>query len=271
MGQVVERPRRGQGHVREHPGVGSPNDPLAAHDSIVARPDVVTPLDLFSTGVSFFQNRRFDRAIQAFNLGLERNRYYRDGLFNLTQSYFAIANPQDEADSAEVSAEEMEIRDEAAGEMLATAKRLNDVDPFNEASLRLLAAAYQLTGDLDSTGAWMARIEGLPYQVQVELFQPSPNGYQLQGTITNLMEDQLTIPGLIMEFVDGEGNVIEREDIGGDTLDPDATAQFQLNPSGEGVEAWRYRPNRQSFLYRAYLTGFIFSYWRSRENPLCFS
>ena len=223
---------------------GRVQEAITAHDTVMAHADVVTALDLFSTGVSLFQYERFERAIRAFTLGLEKNRYYRDGLFNLTQSYFGIANPSDQTEGTEPTPEEMEVRQAAAVEMLAAAKRLVEIDPFNEASLRLLAAAYQLTGDLDSTSAWMERIEGLPYEVKVQQFQPSGNGYQVRGEVTNLMEDQLTIPGLIIEFVDATGNVIESETFGGDTLDPDATASFEFNPVGDGVAAWRYRLNR---------------------------
>lgn len=223
---------------------GRIGEAVTAHDTVMAHADVVTALDLFSTGVSLFRYERFERAIRAFNLGLEKNPYYRDGLFNLTQSYFGIANPSDEPEGTEPTPEEMEVRQEASVEMLAAAKRLTKIDPFNESSMRLLAAAYQMTGDQDSTMAWLERIEMLPYEVTVEQFQPSANGYQLRGEVTNLMEDPLTIPGLIMEFVDAEGKVIESETFGGDTLDPEEAASFQFDLVGEGIQAWRYRLNR---------------------------
>ena len=223
---------------------GRIQEAVAAHDTVIAHADILTALDLFSTGVSLFQYRRFERAVPAFQLGLEKNRYYRDGLFNLTQSYFALANPPDQADGVEPSAEEAAAREEAAAGMLETARRLIEIDPFNEASIRLLAAAYQLTGDLDSTGIMLERVEFLPYEVTIEQFQPSPNGYQVRGVIKNLMEDPLTIPGLVLEFVDANGKVIESEALGGDRLDPEETSPFQFNPSGEGVAAWRYRLNR---------------------------
>ena len=95
-----------------------------------------------------------------------------------------------------------------------------------------------------STIAWLERIEMLPYEVTVQQFQPLANGYQVRGEVKNLMEDQLTIPGLIMEFVDAEGKVIESETFGGDRLDPEETASFQFDLAGDGVAAWRYRLNR---------------------------
>ena len=215
---------------------------LAAYDSILAHAGVISALDLFSTGVSLFQYERFDLAAQAFTHGLAKNRFYRDGVFNLTQSYFALANPNVEEDSTVAAdPEELARRNQAAAKMLEAATRLVDIDPLNESSMRLLAAAYQLMGQQDSTVALLERIESLSYEITVERFQPANGGYYVQGRVSNLREEDVTVPDVVFEFVDAEGNVVATETIGGTRLNPEGTTEFEFTPLAEAVAAWRYR------------------------------
>ncbi len=218
---------------------GHDEEALSFTDTILAHADAMTAIGLFTAGVSLFQANRYETAVQAFRAGLEKNRYYRDGVYNLAQAYFAIANPGDSTEAP--TEEEQETRDEAAREMLDVAKRLPEIDPATESSMRLLAAAYQLNGDTTATLALLERIEALTFDVRIDLFQSSDSGYQVQGTIANPKEEETMVPDLVFEFVDLDGRVVTTETVYGRTLTSKATDRFQLSPVGEGIAAWRYR------------------------------
>ena len=218
---------------------GRDEEALAFTDTILEYAEAMTDLDIFSVGVSLFQASRHEDAIRAFEVGLQKNRYYRDGIYNLAQSYFAIANPRDSAETP--SEDEQKVRAEAASEMLDVTTHLLDIDPANENSLRLHAAAYQLNGDTAATLDMLDRIEALTFDVKIELFQPGDTGYQVQGTISNLKEEETSVPDIVFEFVSLDGLVVTSETVSGRTLTSKATDRFQLNAVGEGIAAWRYK------------------------------
>ena len=106
--------------------------------------------------------------------------------------------------------------------------------------MRLLAAAYQLNEDTTATLAMLERIEALPFDVRIELFQPTDSGFQVRGTIVNPKEEETRVPDLVFEFVDVDGRVVTTDTVSGQTLTSKATDRFQLSPVGEGIAAWRY-------------------------------
>ena len=220
---------------------------LPYYDSVLERSSELPSLEVFGIGVSMFRAKRFADASRAFSLGLEQNPFFRDGWFNLTQSYFAIANPEDERteeaqeNRPELSPEEQAVRREASSGMLKAAKELVGLDPLNESANRLLAAAFQLNEETDSTLAMMQRIDSLDVDVSVERFQSTATGYRLEGTISNLKEETVAVPKLVFEFVDAEGNVIVTEVQTASELRSGRRSRFRMSPRGEGIEGWRYR------------------------------
>jgi tetratricopeptide (TPR) repeat protein len=220
---------------------GRSEEAIQVFDTILTESEAYPAIELFTVGVTLFQVNEYDRAVRAFNLGLVKNPYLRDGLYNLTQSLFAIANPDPSETEAEPTPEEMQRRQEAADGMLDAAKRLVELDPFNAGSQRLLAAAYQLVGVEDSIIAVLQRVQGMPYEINVYAFQPSEEGNFIQGTISNLMEEQLTVPPLEFEFLDEQGQVLITETYSGATLEAKGSAEFNFSPAAPGVAAWRYR------------------------------
>ena len=220
---------------------GRDEDALTFTDTILTHADVLTDIDMFSAGVVLFQADQFEVATRAFLAGLAKNRHYRDGVYNLAQSYFALANPAGREDGEDVLSEEKKARDEATKRMLEVSQHLVEIDPSNENSLRLLAAAYQLTGDTASTRNLLEQMEELTFDVKVELFQSTDGGYQVQGTISNLKEEDTAVPDVVFEFVDTDGEVVTAETVSGTTLAPKGSARFELNPLGGGIAAWRYK------------------------------
>src|SRR5574341_28283 len=66
---------------------------------LLASADNMDPLDAFRLGVALFRLDRADSASAAFDKGLKRNPYYRNGLFNLTNAYFSLAQATQKPDS----------------------------------------------------------------------------------------------------------------------------------------------------------------------------
>ena len=238
---VPEDPEAITSMLRVLQAAGRAEDALTFIDTILAHADVLTDIDMFTAGVALFQADQFDASVRAFLVGSAKNSHYRDGVYNLAQSYFALANPAGREEGEDVSPDEEKARQEAAKRMLEVSQRLIEIDPSNENSLRLLAGAYQLTGDTTSTLNLLERIEELTFDVKVELFQPTDGGYQLQGTISNLKEEDTNVPDVVFEFVDVDGEVVTAETVAGTTLAPKESARFEFNPVGAGIAAWRYK------------------------------
>jgi tetratricopeptide (TPR) repeat protein len=205
---------------------------MALYDTVLARAEEMSAEDLFRTGEALFIADQFEMAAQAFVAGMEKNTFYRPGLYNLANAHFAMYE-----DTTKTEEEQRE----SAQAMEAAALRLVEVDPYNEESLRLLAASYQFQRKDDSTLAVLERIEALPFQVIVDLQQPVEGGFAVQGRVTNPKEEPATVTDIVFDFLDGEGNVLFTDTVAGFTLDPRDSVGFQLTGVGEEIVAVRYR------------------------------
>jgi tetratricopeptide (TPR) repeat protein len=215
-------------------------DARAVYRQMIEDPGDIPAGDLFSVGVSLFNSEDYLLAVQAFNAGLQKNPYHRDGIYNLGQSYFAIASPSEPDSAAEPTAEQMSERTLAAVDMLDAAQRLVEVDPQNRDALMMLAQAWQLAGDDDSTIAVFEQMEALQFDIALTEFTPTEDGVEIAGIIENLKEENLTVPAVTFEFIDVQGSVIVTETWDGATLEGHGTTEFRFSPVGEGIVAWRY-------------------------------
>jgi tetratricopeptide (TPR) repeat protein len=211
-------------------------------DTLLTRSTDATSEELFSTGVTLFNAGNYDLAVKAFSLGLEKNPYHRDGIYNLGQSYFAIASPTEEPDTP-MTAEETRRRTEAAEHMLEVAKRLVVLDPQNSSTLQMLAQAWRLVGDDDSTLAAIEAMNALNFDIAVMGFNRTSSGIDVSGSISNLTDKEITVPPVKFEFIDAQGTVIGTEVFSGTTLAPMAEKEFNFTPVGEAIVAWRYQVN----------------------------
>ncbi len=219
------------GLAQAYGNIGDERAP-ALYDSVLAQAEGMEAMELFKTGESLFMSENYRLSARAFELGLEKNRYYRPALYNLTNSYLAIC--QDTTQSEEAV-------HEAAGYMEAAARRLVEVDPQSYDAASLLAASYQLQHKDDSTLAVLERMEVQTWTVELDLQQQIPGGFSVQGRIMNLKEDEETETApLTFEFIDGEGNVLATETVEGRTLSPSEETEFETVAEGEGIIAVRY-------------------------------
>jgi len=160
-------------------------------------------------------------AAQAFEAGLKLNPYFRDGLFNMVNTYMTL--------------------NDSVG-MLAYAQRLYSVDPLSRSSIRLLAFAHQRVGRLDSTLHYLRLADStLAVDVTVSTFDPGEQDATVKGAITN----QRTAPSqpfkLVVEFLDAKGQVVATQSTDVPAIEPQQSHVFELKATGRGILAWRYR------------------------------
>ena len=211
---------------------GDTDRAMLMYDSIMIRAPEMPAIDLFRVGEVLFLADQYDKSVEAFSLGLEKNPYYRPALYNLANGYLAIAN-EEERPEAE--------RDQAAVDMEDAARRLVDVDPLSSESLNLLAASFQLQQLDDSTLSVLERREALTFEVKIDLQQAIDGGFMIQGRITNPKDAEASVPRIAFEFLDESGNVIAIDYVEPTTLGPMGTSNFSLTGVGEGLVSSRYK------------------------------
>jgi tetratricopeptide (TPR) repeat protein len=217
---------------------GRQAEALALYDSVLMRADSMPTIDLFTTGVAMFRAHRLQRAAEAFEKGLTRNPYYRDALYNLANTYLAMA---EEADSTTPKADLPKVQRDLGDKMTPIAQRLVATDPWNTMSLRLLARSYQLRGKSDSTLSILQRIDTLPADITVSSFAPTTGDvWELHGVIANSKSEPVTIPAITFEFLNDQGEVVRTLTVDSRTIAGDGMAAFDLTPEGAGIAAWRY-------------------------------
>jgi tetratricopeptide (TPR) repeat protein len=220
------------GIAEAHTELGNQAEALVIYDEVLANAAAMNSLDLFSVGVSLFNAEEFDKAVEAFNVGLEKNPFYRDALFNLANTYLEISQDEGRPQSE---------RDNALQDMDRVTHRLVEIDPQNRQTFRILAAAHTLQGMQDTTGIIMDEMDALTFEVTVDLSRPMSGGFMVAGRLINLRDAPTQVPTITFEFLDATGNVVSTEAVGGETLGPNESKRFDSAQAGESIVAWRYR------------------------------
>lgn len=217
------------------------------YSEMLASPAKFTDMQLFEGGAAAFNADRRQDAAKLFEAGLEKNPYYRDGLYNLTNTYLALKDPR----------------------MLEVARRLVAVDPSNPENWRLLAAAHQLPAKKieeeyktvskdpkksaraaelraqmkavnDSVLKYYTQFEKAPARVTFNLFSHDGAKHALGGTIENLTDKPASYT-MKVEFLDAKGSVVSTGEAKVDAAAKE-TKPFRVETSGDGIVAFRYAP-----------------------------
>ena len=160
-------------------------------------------------------------AAQAFEVGLARDAQSRDGLYNLSNAYFALRQ---------------------ADKMLPISQRLMAVDPMNRNAVRLVAQAWQLKNRSDSALHYVTLADSLlPFDVNVASFAPEEQSASLNGLVTNFHGAPTTPLSLTFEFLDAAGKVVATQPLDVPAIPAGENHAFQLQAIGAGIVAWRYR------------------------------
>ena len=215
---------------------------------MLGEPAKYTPLQLFEASVAAVRANRTEEAIKLIELGLERNPYYRDAIFNLATLYH---------------------REKEFEKMLPLAKRLLELDPNNPDNFRIYAGAMQgpaesykeeaeslrgqrgkkaqfdaamakLQAQNDSVLKYVQMSQETPVKVVVQQMQTAGATTTVTGTIENRTDAPKTFD-LKFDFLDAQGNVIASESATVET-GAKASQSFTIEAGGEGIVAWRYAP-----------------------------
>jgi len=224
------------------------------YDSLLTNADSMAPADLFDLGVALYNQRRLPLAARAFEANVRKSPYDRDGQYNLANVYLAMSDT---------------VR------TLEAAKRLVVVDPHNRQSLQLLASAYsqigrglrdqalraqaardtatvrrlnpQVRAYQDSTVRALAQSDSLDWEIRIARFEPRDSTAGIQGMVRNLQAGELAGFNLVLDFVNGAGEVLATERVEIPTLsqagNPGSAYDFNLTASARGILAYRYRQN----------------------------
>jgi len=190
------------------------------YDRIIASAEGADPLDLFAAGTALFNAKQYQAAARAFEAGLAKLPFHRDGLYNVANTYLSM---------------------KAGDKMLPVVQRLLEVDPLNQSTLRLLAAAHQQLGRPDSTLKVLEQIEAMPLSVSVLNFEPLERRAVLLGQVENRSQEPRSGVKLAFEFLDAKGQVVATAEVAPDAIPAGETADFRLAPEGGGIVAWRYK------------------------------
>jgi len=160
-------------------------------------------------------------AAHAFESALKRNPQSRDALFNLTNTYFAMRDPD---------------------KMLGMAQRLIVVDPMNRISLRLVAQAWQMKSKGDSALHYVILADSLlPVEVSVSSFSPGDQNVSLGGLVTNFHDRPSAPFKLEFNFLGAGGQVVASQSVDLPAIPAGANHPFQVQAIGAGIVAWQYK------------------------------
>jgi len=215
---------------------------------MLEQPETYTPLQLFEASVAAVRAERTEEAVRLMELGLDRNPYYRDAIFNLATLYH---------------------RQKEFSKMMPLAQRLLELDPNNPDNFRIYAGALQgpaeslkveaeklqkergkraqfnatmkkLEAQNDSVLKYVQLSQETPVKVSVQQMQTSGATTTVSGIIENRSDAPKTFD-LKFDFLDAQGNVVASESTSVQT-DAKGTQSFTVEAGGEGIVAWRYAP-----------------------------
>ena len=177
---------------------------------------------LLEAGRGAMRANAFALGAKLIERGLAQLPYDRDALVDLGNSYLSL-------------------RDSA--KLLPVAQRLAAVDPLNRATLRLLAAGWDLRGRRDSAQKYKDLADGRQeIEISISTFDADSSGYTLTGVASNSGSTASPVQRLTFEFLDALGNVQVRQSVEIPQIPPQGTQPIELHVPGTALVAWRYRP-----------------------------
>jgi tetratricopeptide (TPR) repeat protein len=162
----------------------------------------------------------YELAGQAFEAAVQKDPLSRDGLYNLSNSYLALREPD---------------------KMLPMAQRLIAVDPMNRGALRLVAQAWALKGKTDSALHYIVIADSLlPVEITINSFSPGEQKASIGGLVSNYHEQPSAAQKVVFEFLNSAGAAVATQPLEITALEAGGTQQFRLEAAGMGIVAWRY-------------------------------
>lgn len=182
--------------------------------------------DMMSMGITFFNDKKYAEAADAFRQVLAKEPWSRDALFNLANTYFAL---------------------QEGGQLVETAQRLINQDPLSEDARKLLAQGYRLTADTTQLIATVTDLLAMPTTVQIQSFNGTAAGAVLGGMAVGKQAEKdgsevaPTPKTLVVEFMNAEGAVVDSAEVQVPALQAGVQYEWSAEGEGQGIVGWRYR------------------------------
>src|SRR2546427_2847687 len=165
-------------------------------------------------------------AAKAYEIGLVKNPYARDALYNLSAIYFLAGD---------------------TSKLLPLVQRLYAIDPMNKNTLAKLFGAWQLLGQKDSVLRYLQIAEALPFEVTVSSLNTSDKAATVEGLVTNGGSKPSAPLKPAWEGLAGAGNVVVTQAQDVPAVNAGANWAFKLKADGAGIVAWRYKRAERVF------------------------
>jgi tetratricopeptide (TPR) repeat protein len=199
-------------------------------DDMLATPANYSSAQLYDAGTQAFTTNQFVPAVKLMNAAQLKNPWLRPGLYNAANVYWKAGD---------------------FDRMLATSKKLTQIDPNNPDEYQLLALAYQgkskATKDPklvkaynDSLNAAFAASEKLKVKVTFDAFAVGSPKPALSGSLENL-SDTPQKGTLKVQFVNETGIPVSTQTTEF-TLGPKEKKPFSITGDGAGIVAYKYDP-----------------------------
>ncbi|NIM50832.1 MAG: hypothetical protein GTN62_10510, partial [Gemmatimonadales bacterium] len=183
--------------------------------------DEVSVNELTQAGVALYNDSHLMHAVQLLEVATARNPYARNALFMMCRAYYTL---QDDA------------------KLAAAAWQLLQVDPLNPQSVRMMAAAWDLAGNRDSTAKYVALADtGIGWAVTITQLVPTASSTIVNGSVANITPHPLPATTLEFDFLDDGGNVMATATMDVPALQPGGRQQITVRVTHGGAAAWRYR------------------------------
>jgi tetratricopeptide (TPR) repeat protein len=177
--------------------------------------------DLSSAGTALFNDGHPAQAAQMLEGVTRRNPYVRSALYTMCRSYYML--------------QEQERLKRAATQLL-------EVDPLNQQNLRMLAAAYDLARNADSTRYWVAQADtGVGWTIRVTQMVTMGPRTVINGTVANISGRDIGPLALEFDFLDEGGAVVATSTVQIPALARAGRHALSAETEQTGAVAWRYR------------------------------
>lgn len=182
--------------------------------------------DMMSMGITFFNDKKFAEAADAFRQVLAKEPWSRDALYNLANAYYAL----DDGD-----------------QLIATAQQLVTQDPLSEDAHKLLSQGYRITADTTKLIEAVTHLLAMPTTVTVQSFTGTGSGAILGGIAEGKQAERdgsevaPAAKTLVVEFTNAEGAVVATTEVAVPALQPGVQFEWKAEGEGQGIVGWRYR------------------------------
>ena len=210
---------------------GDVKEVQSIYGEMAANPAKFSDIQLFEAGANAARDKQYEQASQLLELGLQKNPYHRDALYNLAIAY-----------------QNQKLGDKEA----AAAQRLLAVDPDNKDNWVVLSNSYRLRGNAssdvnvklkmaDSATSALSRGTGLKVRVQLAPMTSQGAKRTIQAQVQNLGTAPASYT-LKFDFLDASGNVVTSQTASVGPVAPNTAAPVKVQAEGASIVGFRYAP-----------------------------